>query len=110
MKLKLLAAVAGVMLIASPALAASTTVEFADKASGNKIVVTFDDAGMATGADGSAPVPYTLDQATKTLCSTYQDQPVCITFDAIGDQVGFKTPYKDDKGNSGVATITAKAP
>lgn len=109
MKLKLLAAVAGMMLIASPALAASTTVEFANKAGGAPVVVTFDDAGMATGADGTA-VPYTLDQATKTLCSTYMDQPICITFDAIGDQVGFKTPYKDDKGNSGVATITAKAP
>ena len=109
MKLKLLAAVAGMMLIASPALAASTTVSFADKASGNTVVVTFDDAGMATGADGKA-VPYTLDQDSKKLCSTYQDQPVCITFEAIGSEVGFATPYTDDKGNAGVATITAKAP
>jgi hypothetical protein len=109
MKLKLLAAVAGLMLIASPALASSTTVEFADKASGNKIVVTFDGAGTATGADGSA-VPYTLDNDAKKLCSTYMDQPVCITFKALGSTVGFTTPYTDDKGNSGVATITAMEP
>ncbi|MDQ0464392.1 hypothetical protein QO010_002173 [Caulobacter ginsengisoli] len=109
MKLKLLAAVAGLMLIASPALAASTTVEFADKASGAKVVVTFDGAGMATGADGVA-VPYTMDNDAKKLCSTYQDQPICITFKAIGTEVGFTTPYTDDKGNSGVATITAVAP
>lgn len=110
MKLKLLAAVAGLMLVASPALASSTTVEFADKASGNKIVVTFDSGGMATGADGSAPVAYTVDNDAKKLCSTYMDQPICITFDAIGNTVGFSTPYSDDKGNSGVATITAMEP
>ncbi len=110
MKLKLLAAVAGLMLIASPALASSTTVEFADKASGNKIVVTFGSDGMATGADGSPPVAYTLDNDSKKLCSTYQDQPVCLTFKELGNTVGFKTPYTDDKGNSGVATITAMEP
>ncbi len=109
MKLKLLAAIAGLALIASPAFAGSTTVEFANAATGQSTVVVFNTDGTAKAGSG-APVAYTMDNDAKKICSTYQDKPICVTFGDIGKDVGFTTSYSDDQGNSGTATITAVEP
>jgi len=105
MKSRLLIALAGLALVASPALAASTTVEFAGS-DGQKVVVVFNSDGTAV-ANGGAPVPYTVDQAAKKICSVYQTQTVCVTFAEMGSAAGFKTTYTDSAGRAGTATITA---
>jgi hypothetical protein len=105
MKMKLLIALAGLALVASPALAASTTVEFAGS-NGQKVVVVFNSDGTAV-ANGGPPVPYTVDQAAKKICSVYEAQTVCVTFAEMGAAPGFKTTYTDNNGGAGTATITA---
>ena len=105
MKTRLLIAIAGLALMATPALAASTTVEFASD-SGQKLVVVFDGNGTAT-AEGAAPVAYTIDQAARKICSVYEGQDICVTFGEMGAAVGFSTSYTNTAGDKGTATITA---
>ena len=105
MKTRLLIAIAGLALIATPALAASTTVEFANS-NGTTTVVVFDSNGTAS-INGAAPGPYTVDQAAKKICGDAGGQQLCVTFRDMGTTVGFSTTYSDNAGNSGTATITA---
>ncbi|MFZ5671121.1 MAG: hypothetical protein ACOY4K_16655 [Pseudomonadota bacterium] len=105
MRLRAILAAATVALMATPAFAASTTVQF-DSSNGQSLTVTFDTNGTAT-ANGGAPVAYTFDQEKKTICSVYEGQDVCVTFTEVGDTVGFKTNYTNTLGDSGTATITA---
>jgi hypothetical protein len=105
MKLRLLTAIAGLALIATPALAASTTVEFVNS-SGQTTVVVFDTNGTAV-INGAAPGPYTIDQTAKKICGDAGGQQLCVTFGEMGTDVGFSTTYTDTAGNSGTATITA---
>lgn len=105
MKTRLLIAIAGLALMATPALAASTTVEFAG-ANGQTLVVVFDTNGTAS-ANGGAPTPYTIDEAARKICGSVEGQEVCVTFAEMGTDVGFSTSYSDTAGNSGTATITA---
>ncbi len=105
MKTRLLIAIAGLALIATPALAASTTVEFAGS-NGQTLVVVFDTNGTAS-ANGGSPAPYTLDQAGRKICGSVEGQEVCVTFAEMGSDVGFSTTYTDTAGNTGTATITA---
>lgn len=105
MKTRLLVAIAGLALIATPALASSTTVEFAGS-NGQTTTVVFNSDGTAS-ADGGAPSPYTVDQAAKKICGAVQGQELCVTFGEMGSTVGFSTTYTDTAGNSGTATITA---
>ena len=108
MKLRLMLAIAGLALMATPALAASTTVEFANS-NGQTTVVVFDANGTAS-INGAAPGPYTIDQAAKKICGSAQGQELCVTFAEMGADVGFSTTYTDTAGNSGTATITAVVP
>lgn len=105
MKTRLLIAIAGLALIATPALASSTTVEFANS-NGTTTVVVFDSNGTAS-VNGAAPGPYTIDQAAKQICGDAGGQQLCVTFGEMGSTVGFSTTYTDNAGNSGTATITA---
>lgn len=105
MKTRLLIAIAGLALMATPALAASTTVEFANS-NGQSTVVVFDANGTAS-INGAAPTPYTIDQAAKKICGSAEGQELCVTFGEMGTDVGFSTTYTDTAGNSGTATITA---
>ena len=105
MKLRLLTAIAGLALIATPALSASTTVEFVNS-SGQTTVVVFDTNGTAV-INGAAPGPYTIDQTAKKICGDAGGQQLCVTFGEMGTDVGFSTTYTDTAGNSGTATITA---
>ncbi len=93
-------------LAALPAMAASTTVEFA-AASGEKVVIVFSDDGTAV-MNGEAPVAYTMDETAKQICSTVDGQSNCATFDTWGTDVGHTTPYTTTQGSSGIATVTAK--
>ena len=103
----LLAAGAALSLAVLPALAGSTTVEFA-AADGTTSVVQFNDDGTAV-IDGTDTISYTMDDATRTVCGTMPDgADLCATFDALGDEVGFSTGYTNTAGVSGTATITAK--
>lgn len=106
MKTRLLIAIAGLALMATPALAASTTVEFANSGTGQTTSVVFNSDGTAS-ANGAAPSPYTVDQAAKKICGEVQGQQLCVTFGEMGTTVGFTTSYSDNAGNSGTATITA---
>lgn len=108
MKLRLLAAIAGLALIASPALASSTTVEFASE-SGTTTTVVFDSNGTAS-VNGAAPGPYTLDQAAKKICGAVNGNELCVTFGEMGSEVGFSTTYTNSAGDKGTATITAVTP
>jgi len=105
MKTRLLIAIAGLALLATPALAASTTVQFAGS-DGQTTVVVFNSDGTAS-VNGAAPGPYTLDQATKTICGEAQGQQLCVTFGEMGSAVGFTTSYTNNAGGAGTATITA---
>lgn len=105
MKTRLLIAIAGLALIATPALASSTTVEFA-ASNGQTSTVVFNSDGTAS-ANGGPASPYTIDQAAKKICGQVQGQELCVTFGEMGTAVGFTTTYSDTAGNSGTATITA---
>lgn len=105
MKTRLLIAIAGLALIATPALAASTTVEFANS-NGQTTTAVFDANGTVS-LNGAAPAPYTMDQAAKKICGSVEGQELCVTFAEMGSTVGFSTTYTDTAGNSGTATITA---
>ena len=102
----LMAAGAALSLAALPAFAGSTTVEFA-AADGTTTIVVFNDDGTAT-VGGSDPLPYTMNNDTKTVCGETPDGELCATFDELGDEVGFSTSYTNTAGESGTATITAK--
>ena len=108
MKTRLLIAIAGLALIATPALAMSTTVEFAGS-NGQTTVAVFDSNGTVA-INGAAPSPYTIDQAAKKICGDAGGQQLCVTFAEMGTDVGFTTTYSDTAGNSGTATITAVTP
>lgn len=105
MKTRLLIAIAGLAFIATPALASSTTVEFASD-SGQTSVVVFDADGTAS-VNGAAPGPYTIDQAAKKICGAVEGQELCVTFGEMGTEVGFTTTYQNSAGDKGKATITA---
>ncbi len=92
-------------LAALPALAATTTVEFA-AANGTKTVIVFSDDGTAV-MNGGAPVPYKSDEAAKTVCATVEGVENCATFETWGTAVGHTTPYTTSQGSSGTATVTA---
>lgn len=108
MKTRLLYAIAALALIATPALAMSTTVEFAGS-NGTTTTVVFNSDGTAS-INGAAPGPYTIDQAAKKICGDAQGQQLCVTFAEMGTEAGFTTTYTDTAGNSGTATITAVTP
>ena len=105
MKTKLLIAIADLAMMATPALAASTTVEFSGS-NGQTTVVVFNSDGTAS-ANGAPATPYTIDQEAKKVCGETQGQQLCVTFGEMGTTVGFSTSYSDTAGNSGTATITA---
>lgn len=102
----LMAAGAALTLAALPAFAQSTTVQFV-AADGTTSVVVFNDDGTAS-MDGGDPVPYTMNEDTKTVCGETPDGELCATFDELGDEVGFSTGYTNTQGVTGTATITAK--
>jgi hypothetical protein len=92
-------------LAALPAMAATTTVEFAP-AEGDKLVAVFSDDGTVS-FNGGEPVAYTSDEAGKTICSSVNGTDNCATFETWGTTVGHVTPYTTSQGSSGVATVTA---
>lgn len=102
----LLAAGAALSFAALPALAESTTVEFAGE-DGTIAVVVFNADGTALMEDGTS-IPYTKDKETKTICGTMPDGELCATFDELGEDVGFSTGFTNTAGQTGIATITAK--
>lgn len=106
MKTRLLIAIAGLALMATPALASSTTVEFANSGTGQTSIVVFNSDGTAS-ANGGPASAYTVDQAAKKICGQVQGQELCVTFGEMGSTVGFSTTYTDTAGNAGTATITA---
>lgn len=105
MKKTIICGAAALSLAVLPALAASTTVEFAS-ADGTTSVVVFNEDGTAI-MNGGEPVAYTMDDATKTLCGTTPDGDICVTFEETGTDVGFSTSYTDTTGATGTARITA---
>lgn len=107
MKKTILSAAAALAFAAMPALAGSTTVEFA-AADGTTSVVVFNTDGTAT-MDGGDAIPYTMDDATRTVCGQTPDGDLCATFAETGTDVGFSTSYKNTAGATGTATITAVA-
>ena len=102
----LMAAGAALSLAALPAFAGSITVQFVAADGTTSIVVFDEDNDMAT-MDGADPIPYTMDQDTRTVCGHTPDGDLCATFDEIGDEVGFSTGYTNTEGVTGTATITA---
>jgi len=104
--MKTLLTLAALTLAALPALAATTTVEFAP-AEGDTLVAVFADDGTVS-FNGGAAVPYTMDEAGKTICSSVNGADNCATFETWGTDVGHVTPYTTSQGSSGTATVTAK--
>jgi len=99
-------------LIAGPALASSTSVEFTGE-DGVSQVWKFKDDGSAEGPEG-ATATYTWDEEAKKLCATFAgDEPntVCATFEVAegsGGAVGETAPYTLDDGRKGVSKIIGK--
>jgi opacity protein-like surface antigen len=108
---KLIAVAAIAAFMASPALAASTTVEFTGE-DGAAQTWKFNDDGTAEGPDG-ATASYTWDEATRKLCATFAGetpQTLCATFEDNGGEgkVGEVAAYTLDDGRKGTAKIVAK--
>ncbi|HAO34753.1 MAG TPA: hypothetical protein DCQ40_01145, partial [Hyphomonas sp.] len=57
--------------------------------------------------DGGDPIPYTMDEESKTICGQTPEGDICATFDELGEDVGFSTGFTNTAGQSGTATITA---
>jgi len=98
-------------LVAGPALAASTTVEFTGE-DGAVQVWKFSDDGTASGPE-DASATYTWDEEAKKLCATFagdEPQTVCATFEDNGGDgsVGETAGYTLDDGRKGTAKIIAK--
>ena len=91
--------------MAASAFAASTTVTFvAEDGTSTVVVLNEDGTSLVNDVEGT----YTFDEATKTLCGTSGDAPeLCVTFEELGDEVGFETGFTSTSGNTGTATITA---
>lgn len=104
--MKSILALAALALAAMPAMAATTTVEFTP-AEGDKLVAVFADDGTVS-FNGGAAVPYTMDEAGKTICSSVNGADNCATFETWGTDVGHVTPYTTSQGGGGTATVTAK--
>jgi hypothetical protein len=105
--MKSILALAALAVAALPAFAATTTVEFAS-VEGDKLVAVFSDDGTVS-FDGGAAVAYTMDEASKTICSSVNGTDNCATFETWGTDVGHVTPYTTSLGSSGTATVTAKS-
>ena len=103
--MKTILAITAIAFAALPALAATTTVEFAP-AEGEKVVAVFSDDGTVS-FNGGAPVAYTMDEAAKTVCSSVDGAENCATFESWGTEAGHVTAYTTSQGSSGVATVTA---
>ncbi len=96
----------GVAIAVAPAFAASRTVKF-ENDDGSVTTFTFKDDGTAT-TDTGATLPYTWDEASKTLCGDIPDQgQVCATFEEVGDEIGSTTTYTLSTGGGGTATLMA---
>ena len=91
-----------------PAMAATATIEFAP-AEGDAVVAVFNDADSTVSFNGGEAVPYTMDQAASTICSSVNGEDNCATFETWGEDVGHVTPYTTSQGSSGIATVTAKS-
>ena len=78
-----LAASAAITLFALPAMAQSTTVEFASS-DGTTALVVFYENGTAS-MDGGDPIPYTMDEESKTICGQTPEGDICATFDELGE-------------------------
>ncbi|MCU0731941.1 MAG: hypothetical protein MUE84_10190 [Hyphomonas sp.] len=105
--MKSILALAALAVAALPAFAATTTVEFAS-VEGDTLVAVFSDDGTVS-FNGGAPVAYTMDEASKTICSSVNGTDNCATFETWGNEVGHATPYTTSLGSSGTATVTAKS-
>ncbi|MEO1252706.1 MAG: hypothetical protein AAFW81_10210 [Pseudomonadota bacterium] len=108
MIIRKIAAIAALSLLAVPAMAAKTTIEF-KRDTGQSQVVTLDGEGTATTADG-ATLPYTYDAETNKMCFTLPDETVnCVTFaETVPEpKVGDAVRYTAADGAEGTATITA---
>ena len=105
MKKTILCAAAALAFAAMPALAGSTTVEFA-ASDGTTSVVVFNTDGTAS-MDGGEAISYTMDETTHTVCGQTPDGELCATLEATGTDVGFSTGYTNTAGVTGTATITA---
>lgn len=100
-----LAASAAITLFALPAMAQSTTVEFASSDGTTALVVFYENGTASMG--GGDPIPYTMDEESKTICGQTPEGDICATFDELGEDVGFSTGFTNTAGQSGTATITA---
>lgn len=102
--MRLVAITLGASLLALPAMAKTTTVEYKSDA-GTTTIVDYVDDGTATTS--GIPMTYTLDEAEKTLCADVSGYNICVTFDELGTEVGDSSKYSSSMGDTGVATITA---
>ena len=101
------AAALALSLAALPALAATTTVEFASS-SGMTVVAEFSDEGTVS-FNGAPPVAFTMDEEARTICSNVNGMDDCATFDEWSTELGHTSPYTTESGDIGTATVTAKA-
>lgn len=108
---KTLAAICAAALFATPALAASMTIEFAQEGGETQswtFEPTSETGGTYTAPDGSTG-DYTWDKGSNTLCGMTAEGELCATFEAANNEpaVGDTSAYTSSDGSSGTATITA---
>jgi hypothetical protein len=105
--MKTILALASAIALALPALAATTTVEFAPATGAAPVIAVFSDDGTVS-FNGSDPVTYTMDEAAKTICSSLAGNDECATFETWSTDLGHSAPYTTRSGGSGMATVIAK--
>jgi hypothetical protein len=105
--MKTILALASTIALALPALAATTTVEFAPATGAAPVIAVFSDDGTVS-FNGSDPVAYTMDEAAKTICSSVGGNDECATFETWSSELGHSTAYTTKSGGAGTATVTAK--
>ena len=110
MKKLTLTAAALALVLAGPAFAAKTTIEYAPD-NGEKRTVVYDATTNTATEVGGESTDYTWDEAGNTLCHTAAEGTLCVTFETqTAREVGATSRYTTNAGSAGTATITAIEP
>lgn len=104
--LRTVSVIAFAAMIATPALAGVTTIEFKSSDGETTTGVYDDSTSTYTINDSTEAIPYTWDAEAKKLCGKDADgADACATFEAEISEVGQSTTFTSQDGESGTATI-----
>ena len=103
---KILVSASALMLVAAPAYAAKITLTFTPDEGDVSVWVLDNETNMAS--NGDMTVPYTWDEASKTLCAVTEEGDLCATVETTSETpaLGDTAAYTSTNGDSGTVEIT----